>query len=181
MPIAAVPSYLPDKLLADASPGLRFGMYLTLWGIDQRSREPLWGTHDIVYRVSGREGRERSFQEENKRSALDMACKLTPSDRRTMTALAQRQNTLAEPLAKSGALVILEAIAVAPFTTGLGNEHPLENGFALLNHTGSPTCRAAGSRAWLDRRHVNWRQASGTRRAAGTATRFTLSKLGRTK
>ena len=144
MPIAAVPSYLPDKLLADASPGLRFGMYLKLWGIDQRSREPLWGTHDIVYRVSGRERRERSFQEENKRSALDMACKVTPSDRRTMTALVQRQHALADPLAKSGALVTLEAVAVAPFTAGLGNEHPLENGFALLNPYGLPYLPGSG-------------------------------------
>ena len=144
MPIAAVPSYLPDKLLADASPGLRFGMYLKLWGIDQRSREPLWGTHDTVYRISGRERRERPFQEENKRTALDLACKLTPSDRRTMTALVQRQHALADPLAKSGALVTLEAVAVAPFTTGLGNEHPLENGFALLNPYGLPYLPGSG-------------------------------------
>jgi CRISPR-associated protein Cmr6 len=144
MPVAAVPAYFPDQLLADASPGLRFGMYLKLWGIDRRKKELLWGTHDIVYRVSGRERRERAVPDENKRSALDMACKLTPFDRRIMQALAQRQQALAAPFVKSGTLVTLEAVAIAPFTTGLGNEHPLENGFAFLNPYGLPYLPGSG-------------------------------------
>lgn len=144
MPIAAVPAYLPGNLLADASPGLRFGMYLKLWGIDRRSKELLWKTHDIVYHVRGQDRRERAIPDENKRSALDEACLLTGSDRRIMEGLAQRQHALADPLVKSGALVVLEAVAVAPFTTGLGNEHPLENGFAFLNPYGLPYLPGSG-------------------------------------
>ena len=144
MPIAAVPRYIPDKLIPSASPALRFGMYLKLWGIDERKKDLLWTTHDIVYRVSGRERRERAFQDENKRRALDEACKLTASDRKILQALARRQYALAEAFAASGALVTLEAVAVAPFTTGLGNEHPLENGFAFLDPYGLPNLPGSG-------------------------------------
>lgn len=120
MPDAAVPAYLPRELLADASPGLRFGMYLKLWGTKFEIRP------------------------EDKRSALNEASKLTRSDQRVMQALAQRQHALAEPFAKSGALVALAAVAVAPFTTGLGNEHPLENGFAFLSPYGLPYLPGSG-------------------------------------
>lgn len=144
MPIAAVPTYLPDRLVVQASPGLRFGMYLKLWGVDQRSGQRLWTTHDIKYERRGPDRRERPVPEENKGSALKEACELTPSDRRTMQTLAQRQRALLERFAKSGAIVVLEADAVAPFTTGLGNEHPLENGFAFLNPYGLPYLPGSG-------------------------------------
>jgi CRISPR-associated protein Cmr6 len=136
MPIAAVPGYLLEKPLSEASPGLRFGMYLKLWGVDQRSGQRLWKTHDVKYERRGPEGRERPVPVENKEPALREACKLTSSDRRIMQALAQRQRALAEPFA--------EAEAVAPFTTGLGNEHPLENGFAFLNPYGLPYLPGSG-------------------------------------
>jgi CRISPR-associated protein Cmr6 len=120
MPVAAIPAYIPKKHLAEASPGLRFGMYLNLWNAN----------YDIP--------------PENKRAALNESCKLTASDGRTMRALAQRQQALAGPLVASGALTRLEAVAVAPFTTGLGNEHPLENGFAFLNPYGLPYLPGSG-------------------------------------
>jgi CRISPR-associated protein Cmr6 len=144
MPTAAIPRYLPEKLLSDASPALRFGMYLRLWGVDQRSRSLLWETHDIVYRVTGRDHRERAIPQENKGLALDAACKLTPSDHRMMQALAQRQQAFAHPFERSGTLLTLKAEAVAPFTTGLGNEHPLENGFAFLSPYGLPYLPGSG-------------------------------------
>jgi CRISPR-associated protein Cmr6 len=83
---------------------------------------------------------------ENKRSALDAACSLTPSDRRMMQALVERQEALARPLVQTGALMRIEAQAVGPFTTGLGlgNEHPLENGFAFLNPYGLPYLPGSG-------------------------------------
>jgi CRISPR-associated protein Cmr6 len=40
--------------------------------------------------------------------------------------------------------VALKAVAVAPFTTGLGNEHPLENGFAFLKPYGLPYLPGSG-------------------------------------
>ena len=47
MPIAAVPEYLGSDF-SGASPALRFGMYLKLWGIDSRSKQILWATHDVT-------------------------------------------------------------------------------------------------------------------------------------
>ena len=49
MAIAAVPAYL-GKDFSQASPGLRFGMYLPLWGVDSRNGELLWATHDVNQR-----------------------------------------------------------------------------------------------------------------------------------
>ncbi len=129
MPISATPHYLGQDF-SQASPGLRFGMYLPLWGINQRTKELLWSTSDIDYAVRGQQREEREIKVENKTYALQQACKLTANDKATMAALVQRQNHVA--LAADHVLT-LDAFATAPFTTGLGNEHPLENGFAFLN------------------------------------------------
>ena len=43
----------------------------------------------------------------------------------------------------------LDARAIAPFTTGLGNEHPLENGFAFLNPYGLPYLPGSGVKGVL--------------------------------
>jgi CRISPR-associated protein Cmr6 len=43
----------------------------------------------------------------------------------------------------------LHATAVAPFTTGLGNEHPLEHGFAFLNPYGLPYLAGSGVKGVL--------------------------------
>jgi CRISPR-associated protein Cmr6 len=144
MPVAAVPDYMPKALLGEASPSLRFGMYLQLWGIDLRSKALLWSTHDIKYETRGQEKRERPVPVETKRAALDLACPLTTTDKKTMLALVARQQATAAPLIASGALMRIEAMAVAPFTTGLGNEHPLENGFAFLNPYGLPYLPGSG-------------------------------------
>ncbi len=84
MPIAAVPDYLAKENLSDSSPGLRFGMYLPLWGINSRSREILWTTHDINYRKTGKDHVEREFKDENKRSALEQATRLTTADQKAL-------------------------------------------------------------------------------------------------
>jgi CRISPR-associated protein Cmr6 len=42
-----------------------------------------------------------------------------------------------------------DAQAIAPFTTGLGNEHPLENGFAFLNPYGLPYLPGSGVKGVL--------------------------------
>lgn len=149
MPIAAVPKYLVGRDLSTASPGLRFGMYLPLWGVDNRTKELLWTTHDINYRVAGRDREERAFKDENKTAALGQAKRLTVADRSVMEALRERQVTLAQRLGASGQILTLDARAVAPFTTGLGNEHPLENGFAFLNPYGLPYLPGSGIKGVL--------------------------------
>ncbi len=145
MPIAAVPVYLGADF-SSASPGLRFGMYLPLWGVNRRTGQLLWSTSDIDHAVRGQQREEREIKVENKTSALLQACKLTNRDKATMRALATRQTHTAQSTPHT---LTLDAIATAPFTTGLGNEHPLENGFAFLNPYGLPYLPGSGVKGVL--------------------------------
>lgn len=122
MPIAAVPSYLGSDFQY-ASPGMRFGMYLKLW------EGPAWS--------------------KTKDRPLESAKRLNDSDKKTMQALNLRQKQTFDAVAASGASLRLDALATAPFTTGLGNEHPLENGFAFLNPYGLPYLPGSGVKGVL--------------------------------
>lgn len=173
MAIAAVPEYLGGDF-SKSSPGSRFGMYLRLWGINNRTGERLWTTSDVNYRLAGRDRVERPFRDENKNPALREALKLTGADQDAMTALIQRQRDLALPLEQSGQLLRLEALSVAPFATGLGNEHPLENGFAFLNPYGLPYLAGSGVKGVLRQaaRELNqgeWGDSQGWDQTAITA------------
>jgi CRISPR-associated protein Cmr6 len=148
MAIAAVPAYLGTDF-STASPGTRFGMYLKLWGTDQNSGELLWTTHDQNYRPAGKDKTVRQFKDENKSAALREATRLSMQDQQIMSALLERQSALAEALQPSGQLLRIDAEAIAPFTTGLGNEHPLENGFAFLNPYGLPYLPGSGVKGVL--------------------------------
>jgi len=148
MAIAAVPDYLGTDF-SQASPGLRFGMFLPLWGVDQRAGTLLWGTSDVNYRSTGPQSQERRFEDKNKTPALRSALPLNKSDLALLAALAQRQAAMAAPLATQDRLLVLDAVAVAPFTTGLGNAHPLENGFAFLNPYGLPYLPGSGVKGVL--------------------------------
>ncbi len=148
MPIAAVPDYL-GKNFKDASPGMRFGMYLCLWGVNRRTQTLLWETHDIAYEVRGQNQQEREVKHENKVSALAAAKRLNDNDQKTMQALLARQRQTFDAVAANDATLRLEALATAPFTTGLGNEHPLENGFAFLNPYGLPYLPGSGVKGVL--------------------------------
>jgi CRISPR-associated protein Cmr6 len=147
MPIAAVPEYL-GKDFSQASPGLRFGLYLPLWGINQRTQALNWSTHDITYEVRGQQQQEREVKKENKVTALQQACALSPVDKKIGKAMLERQNASISGMASTQVLR-LQATAIAPFTTGLGNEHPLENGFAFLNPYGLPYLAGSGVKGVL--------------------------------
>ena len=142
MPIAAVPQYLGNDF-SDASPALRFGMFLQLWGVDSRTKQNLWTTHDVNYRKTGRDRKERPFEDENKTRALAAAASLSAIDRRSISAHVQRQRAIFDAATGADGLELM-AKSVAPFTTGLGNEHPLENGFAFLNPYGLPYLPGSG-------------------------------------
>lgn len=148
MAIAAIPAYL-GRDFSRASPGLRFGMYLPLWGVDSRSNQPLWTTHDLNQRTAGARRELREFKDENKTEALARVLALTQDDIAVMKALAARQAACALALESESSVLTLDAIATAPFTTGLGNEHPLENGFAFLNPYGLPYLPASGVKGVL--------------------------------
>jgi CRISPR-associated protein Cmr6 len=147
MPIAAVPRYLGADFKG-ASPGMRFGMYLKLWGQNQRTHDLLWTTYDVGYEVRGQQRQEREVQYENKSAALSEAKALGKADKDAMQALLARQSHLAQSL-PSAYLLRLEAQAVAPFTTGLGNEHPLENGFSFMWPYGLPYLPGSGVKGVL--------------------------------
>jgi CRISPR-associated protein Cmr6 len=120
-------------------------MYLPLWGVDRKTNELLWKTSDVKYEVRGQDRLERAIKHENKNDALRQTLVLTGHDKRLMTELHVRQSEMAR-----GCLVLtLDALATAPFTTGLGNEHPLENGFAFLNPYGLPYLPGSGVKGVL--------------------------------
>ncbi len=147
MPIAAVPTYLGTDF-RQASPALRFGMYLKLWGVNRRTSALLWEPHDVDYEVRGQDRREREVKYENKVSALSEARRLNETDKKTMLALLERQEAAFKTIASAGSLR-LKTQAISPFTTGLGNEHPLENGFAFLNPYGLPYLPGSGVKGVL--------------------------------
>ncbi len=120
-PFAAIPNYLGTDF-THASPGMRFGMYFKLW--------------------------DAGWSKSNDRP-LDNAKCLNTNDQKTMRALLDRQKQAFNVSAASAASLRLEALATAPFTTGLGNEHPLENGFAFLNPYGLPYLSGSGVKGVL--------------------------------
>ena len=170
MPVAAVPKYLPHNEFQKASPALRFGMLLGIWTSreDQKeqlremagARSPQAETLQNMINQQGENtvleylinlGRIPRLWEKNdfgaKRSWNDIKV-LTSSDRDRIRAIAKRQEELVKAFPENRTLQ-LQAISTAPFTTGLGNEHPLENGFAFLNPYGVPYLPASGVKGVL--------------------------------
>lgn len=125
MAIAAVPKYLGQDF-RDAAPGHTFYLYFPIWEPD--ARKP-W-----------------SIDTSAKTKAARQAGKLSDDDRRRMHALAERQAALAQSLLGQSrrGLWQLPARSTAPFATGLGMEHPLENGFAFLSPYGLPYLPGSG-------------------------------------
>ena len=169
MPIAAVPAYLGTDF-SSASPGLRFGMYLPIWTnradqehevnsrASKKSREA-FEVQDMLQAqgmnatIATLRQRERNplpdLWDKNDfaaRHAWEKVLRLTANDKATMRALAARQSHTAQSTPHT---LTLDAIATAPFTTGLGNEHPLENGFAFLNPYGLPYLPGSGVKGVL--------------------------------
>lgn len=109
---AALPSYM-DKHLdnQDIPPGHRFGLYFPVWQDD-------WKKADS-----------------EKTTALKKATSLPHTSFILAEALRQRQQAIA---LKNDDLRYFPAVSTSPFMTGIGNEHPLENGFAFLNPYGLP-------------------------------------------
>ncbi|MEJ5369567.1 MAG: type III-B CRISPR module RAMP protein Cmr6 [Bryobacteraceae bacterium] len=167
MPVAAVPKYLPVAQFQNASPALRFGLLLSVW-TDRRDQEK-----EVLDRASRRSREAEQLKQrlgpnnrnlaqaidemvrdeklpalwekndQAAREAWGKVAALTEGDLRLMRALADRQKSLAA-LRPAKQVWRCEATATAPFTTGLGNEHPLENGFSFLNPYGLPYLPGSG-------------------------------------
>ncbi len=106
----AVPHYMTD--MDKAPPGHRFGLYFKGW------------TND--WKLDGQQ----------KQQALGSVANLGGDERKYLSSLIKRQQTAAGKL--GDALFATVAQSTAPFVTGMGYEHPLENGFAFLNPYGLP-------------------------------------------
>ncbi len=170
MSVAALPKYLGQQNLSTASPGMRFGMYLPIWS----DRQDLERELNSRARRRSREGREiseylaangmdativwlqrrqrnplphlwdkNSFAAKN---AWQRIIELNDDDRKAVEALNARQQALASATAD---VLSFSARSTAPFATGLGNEHPLENGFAFLWPYGLPYLPGSGVKGVL--------------------------------
>ena len=124
MGIAAVPHYLGQDF-NEAPPGHRFGLYFDAWD------------------------RQWQIPDTEKREALKRVIPLTNGHRALLGGLRERQRALAD--AAGDSVWRLPAQSIAPFMTGLGNEHPLENGFAFLNPYGLPYLPGSGVKGVLRR------------------------------
>lgn len=123
--VAAVPAYIGHDF-QDLPPGHRFGLYFDAW--DEQWRLP----------------------DAEERQALKRAASLGVNGAKLLRALRERQRALAADLTPERVLTV-EATTIAPFTTGLGHEHPLENGFSFLSPYGLPYLPGSGVKGVLRR------------------------------
>ena len=121
----ALPDYLTrNARFDDCPPGHRFGLYFDGW------------TQDFSIPRDGKTGLFRT-----------VAGALPEHSRQALRALCARQQMLAGSLGDS--LLTHPARLTAPLATGLGNEHPLENGFAFLTPHGLPYLAGSGVKGVL--------------------------------
>ncbi|MCS6997613.1 MAG: type III-B CRISPR module RAMP protein Cmr6, partial [Casimicrobiaceae bacterium] len=179
MPIAAVPNYLKrtaeggldEQFFLSSPPGHRFGLYFPVWGWDGERHCPTWSLEDRVERLNNKGQRTGWKPESNKSFAGFLAAGCKPRDdaqirrawqtrgpdpgpnewKKAIDSLRARQSSLFENLASRLPSLQVHGEALSPFTTGLGNEHPLENGFAFLNPYGLPYLPGSGVKGVLRR------------------------------
>ncbi|MCP9453226.1 MAG: type III-B CRISPR module RAMP protein Cmr6 [Nitrospira sp.] len=178
MPIAAVPKYLQEndsEFYLSSPPGHRFLLYFPVWGEDQQTSRFTWDMKDRVPRIDKKTKHQKVSKSgpvwedaPNDLFACTIAaCKTPQHDEERPRArkpkadsglqpwkaveksLLARQKTNAASRIAHDSLLRMEAQAIAPFTTGLGNEHPLENGFAFLNPYGLPYLPGSGVKGVL--------------------------------
>lgn len=121
---AAVPAYVGDDF-AECPPGHRFNLYFPVW-------KPDW-----------------QIDKTGKAGALLQCLKLN-SGKTALAALLARQQALSDAVPEAHRL-ILDARSTSPFATGLGLEHPIENGFAFLSPYGLPYLAGSGVKGVLRR------------------------------
>jgi CRISPR-associated protein Cmr6 len=140
--IAAIPDFFPNDL-KDAAPGHRFNLYLEHWqGANGIAFEP--------YKKSRPQGKdERGIFDRECVGVLKDLCLLSPSSVNVLKGIRSRQQTL---IGQNGANAYrISTTSTSPFATGLGNEHPIENGFAFLTPYGLPYLAGSGVKGILRR------------------------------
>ena len=116
---AATPAYMGNEFSL-SPPGHRFGPYFQGWN--------KW---------------DWTLDAKNKTPALKKVTGFSPETSRLLAAILKRQQALADQL-DGDQIFSTVAKSIAPFTTGTGLEHPLENGFSFLNPYGLPYLPGSG-------------------------------------
>ena len=123
---AAVPQYVTAASgFADCPPGHRFNLYFEVW-------QDNW-----------------QLDKNHKADALRQTLSCS-SAAGLLEGVRKRQQTLADALPEDRCHII-EARSTSPFATGLGLEHPVENGFAFLSPYGLPYLAGSGVKGVLRR------------------------------
>ena len=153
---AAVPLYLPSNSkdsFKDAAPGHKFLGYLrNTQGADGFEFAPYKGKAKIIGNPpAGQARRDANAQQKAEfDGVLNEVCEKFPSEViAQITALRSRQQALINHYGSNG--LRLSTTSTAPFATGLGNEHPIENGFAFLTPYGLPHLAGSGVKGILRR------------------------------
>jgi CRISPR-associated protein Cmr6 len=144
--IAALPGYIStgdNNALTDAAPGHRYQMYLRFW-------QGANGNTFSAYKKCRPQGAaERATFARESADTLKEACPLGKTAKAVLTGLRQRQHNLIATYGNEA--LHIPATSTAPFATGLGNEHPIENGFAFLTPYGLPYLAGSGVKGVLRR------------------------------
>jgi CRISPR-associated protein Cmr6 len=153
--IAAIPAYIAShskENFKDAAPGHKFLGYFRNWqGLDADAFSPYKGKARIQGQVvPGPQRRAANEQLKNEYDAvLNEVCELPACSKAQITALRLRQQALFSHYGVLGYRI--STTSTAPFATGLGNEHPIENGFAFLSPYGLPYLAGSGVKGILRR------------------------------
>ncbi len=129
----AVPEWTRAAWIAakdSCAPGHQFSLYFAIWN-DQ------W---EMVKTLNHESGKVLALKE----------CLSFASVEPLASAIRERQTAVTCALPKDSFLVI-DAESTSPFTTGLGIEHPVENGFAFLTPYGLPYLAGSGVKGVLRR------------------------------
>lgn len=153
--MAAVPAYIPSHSPAafvDAAPGHKFLGYLR--NTQSAGGEPFAaykGKAKVAQHVPNgpekRAANDRLKQEFD--GVLNEVCGFPTSSKDQIQAIRTRQKALHAYHGANGYRI--SATSTAPFATGLGNEHPIENGFAFLTPYGLPYLAGSGVKGILRR------------------------------
>lgn len=140
--LAATPDFIPHDL-RDAAPGHRYQLYLQHWQGQN-------GTAFAPYKKATAQGKDEKAEHLRQSNAvLKDLCPLPTSSVAALKGIRARQQSLLQHYGDAGYRI--STISTAPFATGLGNEHPIENGFAFLTPYGLPYLAGSGVKGILRR------------------------------
>lgn len=121
---AAVPDYLPDSV-NEAPPGHKFSLYFPIWN------PSTW-----------------EMEKNSKTEALNKVLAIPNDSSKQIDAVRERQLAMVEGYDEDRVFA-LNAVSISPLVTGMGLDHPLENGFAFLNPYGMPYLPASSIKGVL--------------------------------